>query len=242
MPSALPAGADGNSTAPSMTLTGLDGDELVFDNVFMGAAEFCADPECRRRTDAAMESHRLCRQSEGLRPAPKRPLASSVTMSWTASDTTARHWVIVAVPINPAAGQHRHPHPQTRLEPGGRRYRHHHLPQLALRLERLLLYAHHCSCLLAGLLVQQRNRGRPDRRDTDGPPVLTSSTLSNGWNLIGNPLGSSASLSFSSAGSSAFLYNATTKAYEPTTTLLPGQGAWVQGATGQTVTLTPSGG
>ena len=66
--------------------------------------------------------------------------------------------------------------------------------------------------------------------------------LSNGWNLIGNPLGSSASLSFSSAGSSAFVYNATTKAYEPKTTLLPGQGAWVQGVAGQTVTLTPSGG
>ena len=66
--------------------------------------------------------------------------------------------------------------------------------------------------------------------------------LSNGWNLIGNPLGSTAGLSFSAAGSSAFTYNATSKAYEPTTTLLPGQGAWVQGATGQTVTLTPSGG
>ena len=65
--------------------------------------------------------------------------------------------------------------------------------------------------------------------------------LSNGWNLIGNPLGSAANLTFSAGGpTSAFVYNATTKVYVPTTTLLPGQGAWVQGATGQTVTLTPT--
>ena len=63
--------------------------------------------------------------------------------------------------------------------------------------------------------------------------------LADGWNLIGNPLGSSATLTFSAGGpTSAFVYTA--GAYVPTTTLLPGQGAWVQGATGQTVTLTPT--
>jgi hypothetical protein len=72
-----------------------------------------------------------------------------------------------------------------------------------------------------------------------GPYVIT---LVDGWNLIGNSMNSAAALTFSAGGpTSVFAYDPSS-GYVPTTTLLPGQGAWVEGAAGQTVTLTPTGG
>lgn len=58
--------------------------------------------------------------------------------------------------------------------------------------------------------------------------------LTAGWNLIGNPMSSTASLTLP-AGRVAFAYDATARTYVSTTTLAPGQGAWVRGSAGETV-------
>ncbi len=61
--------------------------------------------------------------------------------------------------------------------------------------------------------------------------------LTTGWNLIGNPMGSTATLGLPS-GRMAFDYDAVLHRYVSTTTLVPGQGAWVKGTVGETVTFT----
>jgi Tol biopolymer transport system component len=75
--------------------------------------------------------------------------------------------------------------------------------------------------------------GTIEMQTVDGPHSID---LSAGWNLIGNPMGHAAALTLP-AGSIAFIFNGAT--YASTTTLKPGQGAWVKGAAGQTVVLTP---
>jgi len=91
-------GSGSNDTAPTVTLTGLNGDELVFDNLFQGAGAssqtltvgpgqtvlWYPDYIANLRAAASIE------QATG----------DSVTMSWTAS--SASYWAIAAVPINPA--------------------------------------------------------------------------------------------------------------------------------------------
>jgi len=91
-------GADGQSTAPSVALTGLVGDELVFDNVFQGASA-----SSQTLTVGANQTQ-LWNPTyvANLRAAAsiEQATSSSVTMSWTAASSS--YWVIVAVPINPA--------------------------------------------------------------------------------------------------------------------------------------------
>ena len=60
--------------------------------------------------------------------------------------------------------------------------------------------------------------------------------LVSGWNLIGNPTGVSLSLP---AGLTGFVYDGA--GYRSTTTLEPGEGAWVKATGGQDILLTPSG-
>ena len=67
-----------------------------------------------------------------------------------------------------------------------------------------------------------------------GPHMVN---LTTGWNLIGNSMNTAATLTLPS-GASAFFYNPSTQSYASTTTLQPGQGAWVKGTSGQNVTLT----
>ena len=62
--------------------------------------------------------------------------------------------------------------------------------------------------------------------------------LLTGWNLIGNPMATTATLTLP-AGRTAFYYDALLSRYVSTTSLTPGQGAWVKGtAGGETVTFT----
>jgi hypothetical protein len=67
-----------------------------------------------------------------------------------------------------------------------------------------------------------------------GPHTIT---LAGGWDLIGNPMAASAALTMPT-GKVAFAYDASAHAYTSTTTLAPGQGAWVKGSAGETVSLT----
>ncbi len=61
--------------------------------------------------------------------------------------------------------------------------------------------------------------------------------LTTGWNLIGNSMNTVANLTLP-GGVPAFVYNPATQGYASTTTLQPGQGAWVKGISGQSVVLT----
>jgi len=60
--------------------------------------------------------------------------------------------------------------------------------------------------------------------------------LATGWNLIGNPMATTAALTLP-AGRTAFYYNASLSRYVSTTSLASGQGAWVNGMMGETVSF-----
>lgn len=98
-PLGTPAGAGPSSqgTAPTVTLTGLDGNELVFDNVFQGASSssqtLTAGAGQASLWNAFVSNTRAAASTE-------RATGSSVTMSWTAASSS--YWAIAAVPINPA--------------------------------------------------------------------------------------------------------------------------------------------
>ena len=69
-----------------------------------------------------------------------------------------------------------------------------------------------------------------------GPHTIT---LTEGWNLVGNPMRATATLTLPE-GSMAFTYDALAGIYSSTTSLLqPGQGAWVRAHAGDTLVLTP---
>jgi hypothetical protein len=91
------AGSGSNDTAPTVTLTGLNGDELVFDTVFQGASG-----ESQTETPGAGQTQLWNAWISNTRAAGsvEQAAGSSVTMSWTAS--SASYWAIAAVPINPA--------------------------------------------------------------------------------------------------------------------------------------------
>ena len=83
--------------APTVTLTGLHGNELVFDNVFMGGSD-----SGQWLTADAGQTERWNDFSSNTRAAASTKEASgspSVTMSWTANANA--YWAIAAVPINP---------------------------------------------------------------------------------------------------------------------------------------------
>ena len=91
------AGSGTNNNAPNVTLTGLNGDELVFDNVFQGATDvnqtLTVGPGQSQLWNAWISNTRAAASTE-------QAVGSSVTMSWTAA--TASYWAIAAVPIKPA--------------------------------------------------------------------------------------------------------------------------------------------
>ncbi len=98
-PLGTPQVANGDSAAPSVGLTGLNGDELVFDNVFQGASgesqTLTAGSGQNQRWNAWIANARAASSTE-------QATGSSVTMSWTAGSSS--YWAIVAIPINPVAG------------------------------------------------------------------------------------------------------------------------------------------
>ena len=65
-----------------------------------------------------------------------------------------------------------------------------------------------------------------------------TTSLTSGWNLIGNPMSYSATLTLPS-GLVAFIYDVSAQTYVSTLTLAPGQGAWVRGEAGESVALSP---
>jgi hypothetical protein len=94
------AGTDASDAAPTVTLTGLNGDELVFDNVFMGASD-----ETQTLTAGSGQTQRWTGFAGNTRASAstKQATGSSVTMSWTAASTG--RWATAAVPIRPASSE-----------------------------------------------------------------------------------------------------------------------------------------
>ena len=97
-PLGTPAGANDNSTTPSVELTGLNGDELVFDHVFLGAGS--SSYELTVGSDQTQLWNPAYVANLRAAASTEQATGGSVTMSWTAS--TGNYWAIAAVPINPA--------------------------------------------------------------------------------------------------------------------------------------------
>jgi hypothetical protein len=95
-PLGTPTGAGTTNTAPSVTLTGLNGDELVFDTVFIGGAP----PPTLTNSTSQTRLWTNSISNAGGAASTAQAVATSVTMSWTASGSGP--WAIVAVPIKPA--------------------------------------------------------------------------------------------------------------------------------------------
>lgn len=92
-------GSGTNDAAPTVTLTGLNGNELIFDNVFQGASG-----ESQTLTAGSGQTqlwNAWIANTRAAASAKEAASASSVTMSWTAGSEA--YWAIAAVPINPAA-------------------------------------------------------------------------------------------------------------------------------------------
>ncbi len=94
-PLGSPKGADASSIAASVTLTGLAGDELVFDNLFVGGTS----------TSASVTAPQASLWNVFVSPArgaasTEQAAGSSVIMNWTLGASGI--WVDVAVPIFPA--------------------------------------------------------------------------------------------------------------------------------------------
>jgi uncharacterized repeat protein (TIGR02543 family) len=86
-------------TALTVTLTGLNGNELVFDNVFMGAS---SSSQNLTAGSGQTQLWQTAYVANAIGTASiKQATESSVTMSWTA--TSSAVWVIAAIPINPGA-------------------------------------------------------------------------------------------------------------------------------------------
>jgi hypothetical protein len=113
-PLGTPGGASGSGTSssgtpnPSLDLTGLNGDELVFDNVFIGASSTSQAISADSGQTALWNVNGYASSSSfntiGA-ASMEQAAGSSVTMSWTTVNygTTTTRWAIAAVPINPAA-------------------------------------------------------------------------------------------------------------------------------------------
>ena len=82
---------------PTVSFTGLDGDELVFDNVFQGGS---SDAQTLSNGPGQTGLWNAFSSNTRAAASTKQASDSSVTMSWTAN--SAAVWAIVAVPINPA--------------------------------------------------------------------------------------------------------------------------------------------
>ncbi len=101
VPLGTPVGAHATDTSssPSVTLSGLSGNELIFDNVFLGGQNDTYDLNVgTNQTERWNDFNTNTRGTAST----KQATGNSVTMSWT--PTTQNWWSHVAVPINPALG------------------------------------------------------------------------------------------------------------------------------------------
>jgi large repetitive protein len=90
------AGSASQGTAPAVTLSGLDGTELVFDSVFMGGT---ASSQTLTVGGGQTQIYKAGAGMSTVAASTEQAGGSSVTMSWTAGTTA--YWAIAAVPIRP---------------------------------------------------------------------------------------------------------------------------------------------
>ena len=88
--------AVGQSTDQSVDLTGLNGDEIIFDNVFIGSATI---PTITVGADQ-IEQWNTSSDRTGGSASVEQATGSTATMSWSTGGSV--DWAIGAVPINPA--------------------------------------------------------------------------------------------------------------------------------------------
>ena len=102
VPLGTPMGAHATETStpgPTLTFSSLSGNELVFDNVFLGGADDSYDLTVG--ADQTLLWNDFDTNARGA--ASIEQAASPVTMSWTQTNTD-NWWAQVGVPINPALG------------------------------------------------------------------------------------------------------------------------------------------
>ncbi len=97
LPLGTPFGANAQSANISISLTGLTGNELIFDNAFLGSSSdtYTLTPGANQTqlwNPAYVANIRSAAST-------KQATGSSVTMSWTASNSS--YWAIAAVPVIP---------------------------------------------------------------------------------------------------------------------------------------------
>ena len=97
-PLGTPGSANGSSTASSVTLTGLNGNELIFDNLFQGAS---SSSQTLTVGQAQTQQWNQFVSNTAASASIEEATGNSVTMSWTAASSS--YWAIVAVPLNPAS-------------------------------------------------------------------------------------------------------------------------------------------
>ncbi len=97
-PLGSPNSASASNTAPTLTLTNLNDDELLFDTVFIGGNP----PPMLTNSTSQTRLWTNSISNAGGAASTKLATGASVTMSWTASGSGSPPWAIVAVPIKPA--------------------------------------------------------------------------------------------------------------------------------------------
>ncbi len=100
-PLGTPGGASSssNNTTVTLTLGSLTGDELVFDNIFIGGNPPAAVTVGAGQTE--LTGWNVYSSNTRGAASTEQATSSSVTMSWTAAADSM--WVTTAVPINPAS-------------------------------------------------------------------------------------------------------------------------------------------
>jgi Divergent InlB B-repeat domain len=217
------------NTTPSVTVSGLAGNELVIDNVFQGASS-----SSQTLTAGSGQTQRWNDFAGSTRAAASTEQAggSSVTMSWTAASNA--YWDIVAAAIRPAASDTFN----LTLEAGwnlvaatpGATF-----PSQLFAWNGSSYQSATSATAWQGYWCKVGSQQSVTVSGVAGPHTVN---LTTGWNLIGNSMNGTATLTLP-GGVSAFVYDAAS-GYSSALSLLPGQGAWVKGTSGQSVVLTPA--
>jgi hypothetical protein len=229
------AASSNNTTGTvSVELTGLSGNELIFDNVFNGASATgtTLTPAGSQTQLWSINGYTGSGSFNTMAGAStKQATGSTVTMTWTAS--SAGWWATVAVPIRPAGSSSTVPLSVIQgwnLVAGATGTT---FPGDLFAWSGSNYESVTSTTSWQGYWYKATSAGTVDINVTAGPQVID---LVEGWNLIGNCMSTPAAVTSSS---SVFIY--TGSGYQSVTVLQPGQGAWVKASSaGQTVTLTGS--
>jgi phosphodiesterase/alkaline phosphatase D-like protein len=221
------------NTAPTVTLTGLSGNELVIDNLFMGGTS-----TSQTITAGSGQTQRWNDFTGNTRAggSTEQAASTSVTMSWTAASNG--YWDIVAAAVRPATNGSTYTINLSEgwnllaATPGTTGF-----PSSLFGWTGTAYQSVADPVSWDGYWCKATATGTVTVTPTTGPKTID---LGIGWNLIGNSMGSVATLTLPS-GRSAFIYDAASKSYVSVTSLQPGQGAWVKGVnSGETAVLTGS--